>query len=143
MVKCKHCSEKMEKIKAKTFFFGIKVTYYCKRCHTTRDLVYQLITSVKKIGVKRLSLYKNNKDKILEKVVENLYMWFMDIKAEANRGLQIGDMIIFGLISECFPELAKECERINNDPTANPVKIIKMEGKELKKLFDEQNKKKG
>lgn len=43
MVECKYCKGKMEKVKSKTFCFGIRVTYYCDRCHTTGDLYYKLL----------------------------------------------------------------------------------------------------
>jgi hypothetical protein len=57
----------------------------------------------------------NNED-IINKVKENLYLWLIDIHAGDRPEYAIGDMWIYKIIYECFPDLEREKEKIKNKP---------------------------
>lgn len=72
MVECKYCKGKMKKVKSKTFCFGIRVTYYCDRCHTTGDLFYKLLKSGKEKNTSRYEI-KTMLDQIATKDLREFF----------------------------------------------------------------------
>ncbi len=55
-------------------------------------------------------------EEIINKVKENLYLWLIDINAGDRDEYVIGDTWIYKIISECFPDLEWEKEKIKHDP---------------------------
>ena len=57
----------------------------------------------------------------LEKIEGKLYMWLIDANAGDRDDYVVGDMFIYEIIYEFFPDLAKEIEDIKKHP---PMKVM-------------------
>jgi len=52
----------------------------------------------------------------LERIEESLYLWLIDTSAGDRDDYVIGDLFIYKIIHEFFPDLAKQVEEIKKNP---------------------------
>ena len=60
---------------------------------------------------------------ILKKIEEDLYMWLVDINMGDRADYVLGDMIIYKIIQEHFPDLWKEKEKMKESPVGTAINL--------------------